>query len=42
MSHEQTERTKLGTGYDVFGVSTVEDPDYPNDQEMEETASSPE
>ena len=41
MSQEQTERTKLGPAYDVFGVSTIEDPDYPNDQEMEDTASSP-
>ena len=41
MSHEQTERTKLGPSYNVFGVSTVEDSDYPNDQEMEDTASSP-
>ena len=41
MSHEQMERTKLGPGYNVFGVSTVEDSDYPNNQEMEDTASSP-
>ena len=41
MSHDQTEHTKLGPGYNVFGVSTVEDSDYPNDQEMEDTASSP-
>ena len=41
MSQEQTEHTKLGPGYSVFGVSTVEDPDYPNDLEMEDTASSP-
>ena len=32
---------KLGPGYNVLGVSTVEDSDYPNDQEMEDTASSP-
>ena len=30
----------MGPGYDVVGVSTVEDQDYPNDQEMEDTASS--
>ena len=41
MSHEQTEHTKLGPGYNVLGISTVEDSDYPNDQEMEDTASSP-
>ena len=40
MSQEQTERTKLGPGYDVVGISTVDDQDYPNDQEMEDTASS--
>ena len=40
MSQEQTERTKLGPGYDVVGVSTVNDQDYLNDQEMEDTASS--
>ena len=38
MSQEQTERTKLGPGYDVVGISTVNDQDYPNDQEMEDTA----
>ena len=41
MSHDQTEHMKLGPGYNVFGISTVEDSDYPNDQEMEDTASSP-
>ena len=40
MSQEQTERTKLGPGYDIVGISTVNDQDYPNDQEMEDTASS--
>ena len=30
----------MGPGYDVVGVSTVDDQDYPNDQEMEDTASS--
>ena len=40
MSQEQTELTKLGPGYDVVGVSTVNDQDYLNDQEMEDTASS--
>ena len=41
MSQEQKERMKLGPGYDVFGVSTVKDLDYPNDLEMEDTTSSP-
>ena len=41
MSQEQTEHMKLGPRYNVFGISTVEDPGYPNDQEMEATASSP-
>ena len=31
----------MGPAYNVFGVSIVEDSDYPNDQEMEDTASSP-
>ena len=39
MSQEQTERTKLGPGYNVAGISTIDDQDYPNDQEMEDTAS---
>ena len=39
MLQEQTERTKLGPGYDVVGISIVDDQDYPNDQEMEDTAS---
>ena len=38
-SHEQTEHTKLGPSFDVVGVSTIADQDYPNDQEMEDTAS---
>ena len=41
MLQEQTECTKLGPRYDVFGVSTIEDPNYLNDQEMEDTVSSP-
>ena len=40
MSQEQTECTKLGPSYNVVGVSTVDHQDYPNDQEMEDTASS--
>ena len=40
MSQEQVERAKLGPAYNVVGVSTVDDQDYPNDQEMEDTASS--
>ena len=39
MSKEQTERTKLGPSYDVVGVSTIDDQDYLNDKEMEDTAS---
>ena len=30
----------MGPGYDVVGVSTVNDQDYLNDQDMEDTASS--
>ena len=30
----------MGPGYDVVGVSTVDDQDYPNDQEMEDITSS--
>ena len=40
MSHEQTDGTKLGPGFDAVGVSTTVDQDYPNDWEMEDTASS--
>ena len=40
MSQEQTERTKLGPGFDTVGVSTTNDLDYPNDLDMEDTASS--
>ena len=40
MSQEQMKCTKLGPGYDMVGISTVDDQDYPNDQEMEDTASS--
>ena len=40
MSREHTERTKLGPGFDAVGVSTADDQDYPNDWEMEDTASS--
>ena len=41
MSHNPTEQTKLGPGYDVYGVETETNALYPNDQEMEDTASSP-
>ena len=41
MSHNPTEQTKLGPGYDVYGVETETNAPYPNDQEMEDTASSP-
>ena len=40
MSQEPTEQTKLGPGFDAVGVSTAIDQDYPNDWEMEDTASS--
>ena len=40
MSQEPTEHTKLGPGFDAVGVSTTVDQDYPNDWEMEDTASS--
>ena len=40
MSQEQTERTKLGAGFDVVGVSTADDQDYPNNLDREDTASS--
>ena len=40
MSQEPMERTKLGPGFNVVGVSTANRQDYPNDQEMEDTASS--
>ena len=40
MSQEPTEQTKLGPGFDAVGVSTAVDQDYPNDWEMEDTASS--
>ena len=40
MSHEQTDETKLGPGFDAVGVSAAIDQDYPNDWEMEDTASS--
>ena len=34
------EQTKLGCGYDVYGVKTNMNSFYPNDQDMEDTASS--
>ena len=34
------ECTKLGPGFDAIGVSTADDQDYPNDLDMEDTASS--
>ena len=40
MSQEHTDGTKLGPGFDAAGVSTAIDQDYPNDWEMEDTASS--
>ena len=41
MSREQMEQTKLGPRYDVYGVETNTNSLYPNDQDMEDTASSP-
>ena len=40
ISHEQTKRTKLGPGFNAVGVSTINGQDYPNDLDMEDTASS--
>ena len=40
MLQEQTEQTKLGPSFDAVGVSTADDQDYPNDLDMEDTASS--
>ena len=40
MSREQTEHTKLGPSFDEVDVSTANDQDYPNDLDMEDTASS--
>ena len=41
MSHKQTEQTKLGPKYDMYGVETNTNSFYLNDQDMEDTASSP-
>ena len=40
MSHEYTNGTKLYLGFNAVGVSTAIDQDYPNDWEMDDTASS--
>ena len=40
MSREHTEQTKPGPGVDAVGISATNDQDYPNDWEMEDTASS--
>ena len=40
MSREHTEQTKLVPGFDAVGISAANDQDYPNDWEMENTASS--
>ena len=40
MSHKHTDGTKLGPGFDVVGISTAIDQDYPNDWEMEDTSCS--
>ena len=39
MSHEHTDGTKLGPSFDAVSISTADDQDYPNDWEMEDTAS---
>ena len=39
MSQGHTDGTKLGPGFDAVGVSTADDQDYPNELEMEDTAS---
>ena len=41
MSHNLMEQTKLGTRYDMYGVKMETNAPYPNDQEMEDIASSP-
>ena len=40
MSHDGTERTKLGPGFDVPYVSSTQPTTYHDDAEMEDTASS--
>ena len=40
MSQGCTDGTKSGPGFDAVGVSTADDQDYPNEWEMEDTASS--
>ena len=40
MSQGYTDGTKLGPGFDAVGVSAADDQDYPNEWEMEDTASS--
>ena len=40
MSHEATDQTKLGSGFDVTGISGAGATLYANDVEMEDTASS--
>ena len=40
MSHEYTERTKLGLGFDVTSISGAGATLYPNKVDMEDTASS--
>ena len=40
MSREHTEQTKLGPGFNMIGISAADSQDYPNDWEMEDTASS--
>ena len=40
MSRQNTDGTKLGPRFDAVGVSIADDQDYPNEWEMEDTASS--
>ena len=40
MSHEYTEHTKLGPGFDVTGISSAGATIYLNEVDMEDTASS--
>ena len=40
MSQEYTERTKLGPGFDVTGISSAGATVYANEVDMEDTASS--
>ena len=40
MSHESTERTKLGLGFNILDVNGTQTTVYHDEEEMEDTASS--